>query len=295
MSFQIGKRSFSEMKGENISFNHRNLIVNGYTKHEKILNFLKKVSISVVCSRWEEPFGRTSLEAASRGAAVIISNRGGLPETTSSAIVLKKLSSDSIYKEIKKLIKNKKRMAILQKENYDNFVYDHKYISNLIDKIRLEIDIPSHINYLKQRPLKIMHITNFNERFNGRLHYNTGRRLNNGFIRNGHNVLSVSDRDILHNNKSIKDFKGQNALEKKILDCFNNFKPDFVILGHADRVNQQTLIKMRELQKNLKISQWFLDPLSKYGPDHKTNKERILNKIDILDNSFLTTDQFIII
>ena len=54
-----------------------------------------------------------------------------------------------------------------------------------------------------------MHITNFNERFNGRLHYNTGRRLNNGFIRNGHNVLTISDRDILHNNKSLKDFKGQ--------------------------------------------------------------------------------------
>jgi hypothetical protein len=39
-------------------------------------------------------------------------------------------------------------------------------------------------NIKKKKILKIMHITNFNERFNGRLHYNTGRRLNNGFIRN---------------------------------------------------------------------------------------------------------------
>ena len=281
---------FGDEKRENILFQHENLIINGYTKHEKILNFLKKVSISVVCSRWEEPFGRTSLEAASRGAAVIISNRGGLPETTSSALVLKRLSAEEIYIEIRKLIINQKRMIKLQKENYNNFIYDHKYISNLIDYIRSEIDVPLQINFLKKRPLKIMHITNFNERFNGRLHYNTGRRLNNGFIRNGHNVLSISDRDILHNNKSINDFKGQNALEKKILDCFNNFKPDSVILGHADRVNKNTLIKMRELKKNLKISQWFLDPLSKYGPDHKNNKERILDKIDIIDNSFLTTD-----
>jgi hypothetical protein len=31
------------------------------------------------------------LEAASRGSAVIISNRGGLPETSKSAIILKNL------------------------------------------------------------------------------------------------------------------------------------------------------------------------------------------------------------
>ena len=43
--------------------------------HRKVLNKLKDVSISIVCSRWEEPFGRTSLEAASRGCAVIISNK----------------------------------------------------------------------------------------------------------------------------------------------------------------------------------------------------------------------------
>ena len=68
--------------------------------HEKFLTF-KKVSISVVCSRWEEPFGRTSLEAASRGSAVIISNRGGLPETTNSAIILKN------YLQMKFIMKSK--------------------------------------------------------------------------------------------------------------------------------------------------------------------------------------------
>ena len=280
---------FGDEPRENLIFKHKNLKLNGYTRHEKILNFLKKVSISVVCSRWEEPFGRTSLEAASRGSAVMISNRGGLPETTNSAIILENLSSDNIYNEIRKLIINKKKLINLQKQNYKNFKFTHKFISDLIDNIRSEFIYKSKLNYLRNNPLKIMHITNFNERFNGRLHYNTGRRLNNGFIRNGHNVLSISDRDILHENKSLKDPKGESSLHNKIIDNFNNYKPDLIILGHADRVKKETLMQMKEINKDLKISQWFLDPLSKLGPDHESNKKRILDKIDIIDSSFLTT------
>ena len=29
------------------------------------------------------------------------------------------------------------------------------------------------------------------------VHYNTGKRINNGFIRSGHNVLNLRDRDII--------------------------------------------------------------------------------------------------
>ena len=101
---------------EQITFQHKNLVIKGYTKHDEVLKLLKKISISVICSRWEEPFGRTSLEAASRGSAVIISNRGGLPETSKSAIILKKLSVNEIYYEIEKLIINKKRLKFLQKK-----------------------------------------------------------------------------------------------------------------------------------------------------------------------------------
>ena len=275
---------------EKINFKHKRLTIKGYTNHINVLNFLKKVSISVVCSRWEEPFGRTSLEAASRGSAVIISNRGGLPETTNAAVVLKNLSSKSIFDEINKLIINKDKRLKLQKLNFERFIFDHKYIANLIDKVRSEFDLIDNFNIKKNNLLKIMHITNFNDRFNGRLHYNTGRRLNNGFIRNGHNVLSLSDRDVLHQNKSIKDYSGNNFLQKKIIETFNNFNPDLLVLGHADRVSNNTLEILKNTNKNLKVSQWFLDPLTKQGPDFTNNKKRILEKVDYVNATFLTTD-----
>ena len=44
--------------------------------------------------RWDEPFGRTSLEACSRGCATIISNKGGLPETTRHPIILKQFTKN---------------------------------------------------------------------------------------------------------------------------------------------------------------------------------------------------------
>ena len=275
---------------EKISFKHNRLKISGYTNHNQVLRFLENVSISVVCSRWEEPFGRTSLEASSRGSAVIISRRGGLPETSSKSIILRNLTVNEIYKEVKRLIKNPYLLKKTQKLNYKSFIFDDKYISKLIDIVRSELFPIKNFNLRKNKIFKIMHITNFNERFDGRLHYNTGRRINNGFIRNGHNVLSISDRDIIHNNKKINDLTGNNSLKLKIINAFSNFNPDLVVLGHADRVSNLTLETLKEMKKNLKITQWFLDPLSKYGPDHSNNKKRILDKMDLLDSTFLTTN-----
>ena len=69
------------------------------------------------------------------------------------------------------------------------------------------IEKPTKLNPSNKKNIKILHITNLNERFDGRLHYNTGKRLTNGFIRLGHNVLAMSDRDIINQNKSITDWK----------------------------------------------------------------------------------------
>ena len=278
---------------EQLIYKHKNLHVIGFKNNNYILNFLKKVSISVVCSRWNEPFGRTSLEAASRGSAVIISNRGGLPETTEHAVILKLLNTNSLYNTITSLSSNQKKLFDLQKKNYLNFRFNHQYITEIIDSIRKHLlnvnSIKSfHIN--KKLILKLLHITNFNDRFNGRLHYNTGRRLNNGFIRLGHNVLTISDRDIISKNKKLSDIRGSKTLQNNIIESYNNFKPDIIILGHADAVSVDTLQYLKNQKNDLKMCQWFLDPLGRHGPDHVKNKNRILDKNNLMDATFLTTD-----
>tara|TARA_B110000459_G_scaffold190026_1_gene224703 strand:+ start:100 stop:2223 length:2124 start_codon:yes stop_codon:yes gene_type:complete len=274
-------------------FKHKNLKIYGFKDNEYILNDLKKTSISVVCSRWEEPFGRTSLEAASRGSAVIISNRGGLPETANHAIKLDILSSENIYKEIENLIINKKRLFTLQKRNYHTFKLSHSYVAQIIDDIRKINYIDNSIkifNIKKKIILKIIHTTNFNRRFKGRLHYNTGRRLNNGFVRLGHNVLTLSDRDLIHENKNILDPKGKKKLQNNLIESSINFKADCLILGHADSITNETLDYIKNKNKNLRICQWFLDPLGKNGPDYLKNNKRIFDKAKLMDATFLTSN-----
>ena len=87
---------------EKIIFNHKNLTNYGYKDQKFILKKLEETSISVICSRWDEPFGRASVEACSRGSVPIITNKGGLPETTKYPIILNKLSEKALTKNIEK-------------------------------------------------------------------------------------------------------------------------------------------------------------------------------------------------
>ena len=275
---------------EVINVNHKNLTNLGFQKHSKILDLFSKTSIAVACSRWEEPFGRTSLEAASRGCAVIISNRGGLPETITNGVILRKLNSQSLYNSITKLINNKKQLLDLQIKSKNNFYLTDNYISNKIDNYRSSITI----NFKKNtnlkiliKKLKILHVTNFNERHNGRLFYNTGKRLNNGFIRLGHSVLEFSDRDIVSYYRSLNDLKGSKKLNKKLLEVISNYVPDVIVLGHADLIKIETLEYIKKNYPNIKMCQWFLDRMDS---EWINNKKRFLDKINLMDINFCTTD-----
>ena len=278
-------------KREKIELNHKNAEVLGFLQHNKVLEIFKKTSIAVACSRWEEPFGRTSLEASACGCAVIITNKGGLPETVTNAKILKDLNVKNLEKVIKKLIENKKLRNKYQKLSLQNFYLTHEYITNQIDSYR-DDKLKFYKGFFTKKSrnnLRILHITNFNERLDGRLFFNTGRRINNGFIRLGHSVLGFSDRDIQKYYKSFGDLKGAKTLNDKLKKTCYNYKPDLIILGHADLISSDQISELREDYPNARFGQWFLDPLNKKGPDYDRNRKRILDKINVVDASFLTT------
>ena len=278
-------------KREKIDLFHKNADILGFLNHKKVLEIFKKSSIAVACSRWEEPFGRTSLEASANGCAVIITNKGGLPETITNAKILNKLNEKTLVKQIDNLVKNKIERKKLQILSIKNFYLTHDFVTKMIDDYRDEKFQVNKSFFTKKslKNLRILHITNFNERLDGRLFFNTGRRLNNGFIRQGHCVLGFSDRDIQKYYKTINDFKGAKTLNEKLKKTCYNFKPDLIILGHADLISADQISQLRDDYPNVRFGQWFLDPLNKKGPDYERNKSRILDKIKVVDSTFLTT------
>ena len=278
-------------KREKIFLKHKNANILGFKKHNEVIKIFKKTSIAVACSRWEEPFGRTSLEASANGCAVIITNKGGLPETVTNGKILDKLAVKDLTRSIENLIVNEKSRLKLQRLSINNFYLTHKFVSNAIDNYRAEKLYLSKKFTIKRKlkNLRILHITNFNERLDGRLFFNTGRRINNGFIRLGHSVLGFSDRDIQKYYKSFKDLKGAKTLNEKLRKTCYNYKPDIIMLGHADLISSEQIEELKNDYPNVKIGQWFLDPLNKNGPDFERNKSRVLDKIKQVDASFLTT------
>ena len=272
---------------EKLDFKHQRLKILGFKQHNEVIKIFKKSSISVVCSRWEEPFGRTSLESASCGCAVIITNRGGLPETITNGIILSKLSKNEVYKAINELIKKTKYRNELQRLSVQNFNLTHENASLQIDEYRKEIIDLNKNKLFSNKKLKILHVTNFNERHNGRLFYNTGKRINNGFVRLNHSVLEFSDRDIVSYYRKINDLDGSKKLNLKFIEVISNYLPDIIVLGHADLIKRETILFIKKTYPNIKFCQWFLDRM-----DTKwiKNLNRFQHKLDLMDANFCTSD-----
>jgi len=140
---------------------------------------------------------------------------------------------------------------------------------------------------LLKKGIKILHIADMHNRHQGRLYYSSGKKLNNGFIKNDFNVLQISDRDFLQSN--ILNYKKTtfiNYLNNTII----NFNPDIVILGHVDSLNEKDFFQLKNNHKNIKFSQYFVDTLDPKFEKFSQHQKRFFLKYQICDTNFITTD-----
>ena len=279
----------------NIYINHKQHKELGFINHKKTLEILDKSEIAVVPSRWEEPFGRVALEATACGCATITSATGGLSETNNYLINIKEIDSEKLYSKINLLIQNNNKRKELQKLSRQNIKHKISNNTNVIDLMRDSIFPKYQLNLLRKK-LKIINLYNQGQKTDYRLYnISLGKKFTNGFIRNNHDVLEISDRDFIKNKRSILNFESNRQLfQRHLIESFKNYNPDLFFFGHTNNINLSTLDELRSINKNIIISHWNEDPLM---PDLKfsnKNIENIKHYVSLVDHNFITTDTSIV-
>ena len=272
---------------EKFSFNHKNFKILDWVKHDDILDYYKKASISVVPSRWLEPFGRTAMESAAYGCATITTRNGGLPETFNNELFLEKINDIELYKLIEKLIKNNIYRKRIQKKNFSNVINNINEKVSKLDEFKNHILLPK-IFFNKKARLKILHISTFDERSDHRLfNISISQKLSKGFIRNDHDVINFSYRNYL--SKNILRHRNE-IINNKVINICNHYRPDLLVLGHNNFLYKNNLEKIKYNFKS-KIALWYEDALGHKGegPNWRQNLTLIENNNHYIDNYFVTT------
>jgi len=276
---------------EKYSYRHKRLKYMGWIPYEDVLKFYSKSSITIAPSEWEEPFGRSSIEAGSRGNAVIISNRGGLPETINSPILLKSLTPIAIFNEIENLILNKNLAKRLRNDSLNNPLHLISDNIKLIDFDRSKILNPTKKIFInKNSKIKILHIYNRAEKMGSRIYFiSTGKKIENGLIRLGHDVEGLSDRDILSYGSNLVNLKNTNLLNDLILKKTYYYNPDLILLGHVNTITDKTFQSIKKYNKDIVISQWYEDNIAPDGPDYEKNSKNLQTNFRHINNFFIST------
>ena len=272
---------------EKFNFNHENFKILDWVKHDDILNYYKKASISIVPSRWLEPFGRTAMESAAYGCATITTRNGGLPETFNNDLFLEKINETELFKLIEKLIKNNIYRKNIQKKNFSNVVNNLGEKVSKLDEFKKHLLIPK-LFFNKKTKLKILHISTFDERSDHRLYnISISQKLSKGFIRNDHDVINFSYRNYL--SKNILRNRNE-IINDKVINICNHYRPNLVVLGHNNFLYKNNLEKIRHNFKS-KIALWYEDALGHRGegPNWRQNLTLIENNSDYIDKYFVTT------
>ena len=135
------------------------------------------------------------------------------------------------------------------------------------------------------KPKKILHVASRADFHSGNRCYGLPYKINNGFIRNGHNVVWFSDRDVAKNASIIPARSlGWKKCNRKFLEYCRNFNPDIIAVCSPTLIEQETLLAARELLPDCIVFQYNID-----GLFIDANVKKIADKSSAVHWTFMTT------
>jgi UDP-2,3-diacylglucosamine pyrophosphatase LpxH len=174
---------------------------------------------------------------------------------------IKKLDSTNIEIEVIRLIKNDILRKKIQIKSQKDIKHKIKFNSIKIDRMRNSLFPFVNFRFNKNK-LRILNIYNLAQKLNHRIYnLSLGKKFTNGFIRNGHDVIEISDRDYIKQQKILNVINIKDKFKNYLIETFKNYNPDLIVFGHTDNINEEIISQFKSINKNLIVSQWYEDPL----------------------------------
>ncbi len=133
--------------------------------------------------------------------------------------------------------------------------------------------------------MRVLQVDNMQIRRYGRVRVSPERTLFNGLVRANYKTEVFSDRDIAQFAAPLRIKPlGRAAANRRLLEMCENFRPDVLLVGHADLITNQTLASVRALVQGVRIGLRNVDPLFDEG-----NVAAIRARMEAVDGIFITT------
>lgn len=129
----------------------------GFYPFEQTQAMFRSAAIVVIPSLWQEPFGRTGIEAIAQGCAVVTSGRGGLREIVGdSGIILDDISGETLAQAIERLIAHPIQRTAMQQAAYQRAMqFEISSCTYRLDDVRAAIISP--LAHLNPHPMEACH------------------------------------------------------------------------------------------------------------------------------------------
>ena len=108
------------------------------------------------------------------------------------------------------------------------------------------------------------------------------KKISNGFIRNGHDVIDFDYRNFY------TKLLDRSSIDQKVLDICSNYRPDLILFGHNNSLNRTSLEYIKN-QYSCKLSIWYEDHVMPGDPNYRKNLDLLEKNHDLIDEYFITT------
>ncbi|WP_193371532.1 glycosyltransferase [Pelagibius marinus] len=132
---------------------------------------------------------------------------------------------------------------------------------------------------------KVLVVGNVFGRELGEDYYMIMPKLLHGFIRLGCNLHVFNDREVARGSTPfLSTGPGRRAANRKLIETARNFRPDLLLMGHCEIIENATLETLRQENPGLRIAFRNVDTLT-----DAANRGRLLRRADSVDAIFVTT------